>query len=303
MKRRAALRALGSLVSSTGVVIAPLLKHPKLLDTLLTILKTEQASDMKYLVIKVFGILGALDPETQRQNQLRHQKKRKAMNQSLANLEKIQREDKTKAKARTDGPTDETKPSAKPPGVNLNPAAQPEPPANDLQVQAVVDNTGDDGAHHNVTEQLGTSATENGLTALLLGQGGSLGAPSALLLGGTAGLTVDDYYPACAVKALLRIVRDSSLATHHQNAVQVRHSLFLSITFYYFLLLSIPFYSFLFLFIPPSSRYFSLTFWSLLMFTGDNEFVEVFGPAVCDFSAGNHAVASSPPQGSRASLS
>jgi phosphatidylinositol kinase/protein kinase (PI-3 family) len=66
MKRRAALRTLGHLVQSTGFVITPILKYSRLLDSLSSILKTEQSPDMKHLVIRALGILGALDPETQR---------------------------------------------------------------------------------------------------------------------------------------------------------------------------------------------------------------------------------------------
>lgn len=61
-KREVALRTLGQLASSTGYVIEPLIKHPKLLDILLGEIITEQIPAIRTEVLKVLGILGALDP-------------------------------------------------------------------------------------------------------------------------------------------------------------------------------------------------------------------------------------------------
>jgi FKBP12-rapamycin complex-associated protein len=61
-KRGAALKTLGQLASNTGYVIEPYTKYPGLLDTLMTILKTEQSAYIRKETIKVIGILGALDP-------------------------------------------------------------------------------------------------------------------------------------------------------------------------------------------------------------------------------------------------
>ena len=61
-KRDAALVTLGLVCASTGYVIDPLIDYPQLINLLGKILKTEQRSSIRREVIKVFGILGALDP-------------------------------------------------------------------------------------------------------------------------------------------------------------------------------------------------------------------------------------------------
>lgn len=61
-KRDAALRTLGQLASHSGYVIDPYLDHPSLLGLLIGLLKTEPAQHTRREVIRVMGILGALDP-------------------------------------------------------------------------------------------------------------------------------------------------------------------------------------------------------------------------------------------------
>ena len=61
-KRDAALHTLGQLCSSTGYVIAPVVEYPQLLQILSRILRTESGQAVRREVIKVLGILGALDP-------------------------------------------------------------------------------------------------------------------------------------------------------------------------------------------------------------------------------------------------
>lgn len=61
-KRESALRALGMLVTNTGAVIEPYLTYPNLLGILLGILKMEQSVLIRREVVKVIGILGAIDP-------------------------------------------------------------------------------------------------------------------------------------------------------------------------------------------------------------------------------------------------
>lgn len=62
VKRDAALHTLGQICSSTGYVITPLVDHPQLLPVLSRILRTELSQSVRREVIKVLGILGALDP-------------------------------------------------------------------------------------------------------------------------------------------------------------------------------------------------------------------------------------------------
>lgn len=62
IKRDAALHTLGQVCSSTGYVISPLIDYPQLLPLLGRILKTESNQVVRREVVKVLGILGALDP-------------------------------------------------------------------------------------------------------------------------------------------------------------------------------------------------------------------------------------------------
>jgi FKBP12-rapamycin complex-associated protein len=61
-KRDAALHALGQVCSSAGYVIQPLVEYPQLLQIFGRILKSESNSSVRREVIKVLGIIGALDP-------------------------------------------------------------------------------------------------------------------------------------------------------------------------------------------------------------------------------------------------
>ena len=62
VKRDAALHTLGQVCSSTGYVVMPLIDHPQLLQLLGRILRTEITQAVRREVVKVLGILGALDP-------------------------------------------------------------------------------------------------------------------------------------------------------------------------------------------------------------------------------------------------
>lgn len=66
VKRDAALHTLGQICSNTGYVIAPLIEYPTLLATLSKILRTELSQTVRREIIKVLGILGALDPYRRR---------------------------------------------------------------------------------------------------------------------------------------------------------------------------------------------------------------------------------------------
>ncbi|XP_071144772.1 serine/threonine-protein kinase mTOR-like isoform X1 [Mytilus edulis] len=67
-KREVALWTLGQLVESTGYVTEPYRKYPSLLDILLAFLKTEQSPGIRREVIRVLGLLGALDPHKHKMN-------------------------------------------------------------------------------------------------------------------------------------------------------------------------------------------------------------------------------------------
>ncbi|KAK0217827.1 phosphatidylinositol 3-kinase [Armillaria fumosa] len=62
IERDAALHTLGQVCSSTGYVIDPLVDYPQLLPLLGKILKSESSQAVRREVVKVLGILGAVDP-------------------------------------------------------------------------------------------------------------------------------------------------------------------------------------------------------------------------------------------------
>jgi serine/threonine-protein kinase mTOR len=61
-KRRVATRTLALLVQRTGTVIEPYQRYPDLLRMLLKGLQTEQSVDIRLELLKVLGVLGAIDP-------------------------------------------------------------------------------------------------------------------------------------------------------------------------------------------------------------------------------------------------
>ncbi|TRM60259.1 armadillo-type protein [Schizophyllum amplum] len=62
LRRDAALHTLGQICTSTGYVISPLVDHPQLLHILARILKTESSQTVRREVVKVLGIIGAMNP-------------------------------------------------------------------------------------------------------------------------------------------------------------------------------------------------------------------------------------------------
>ncbi|KAL1564547.1 non-specific serine/threonine protein kinase [Salvia divinorum] len=70
MKREVAVTTLGQVVQSTGYVIIPYNEYPQLLGLLLKLLNGELAWSTRREVLKVLGIMGALDPHAHKRNQL-----------------------------------------------------------------------------------------------------------------------------------------------------------------------------------------------------------------------------------------
>lgn len=70
-KREVAVATLGQVVQSTGYVIAPYNAYPQLLGLLLKLLNGELAWTTRREVLKVLGIMGALDPHVHKRNQQR----------------------------------------------------------------------------------------------------------------------------------------------------------------------------------------------------------------------------------------
>jgi len=61
-KRDAVLVTLGQVCSNTAHIIDPLLEHPELYPIFMRLLKTGTPPETKREVLRVMGILGALDP-------------------------------------------------------------------------------------------------------------------------------------------------------------------------------------------------------------------------------------------------
>ncbi|KAK8706592.1 hypothetical protein V6N13_050150 [Hibiscus sabdariffa] len=68
-KREVAVATLGQVVQSTGYVIAPYNEYPQLLGLLLKLLNGELMWSTRREVLKVLGIMGALDPHAHKRNQ------------------------------------------------------------------------------------------------------------------------------------------------------------------------------------------------------------------------------------------
>ena len=58
---------MSGLCQSTAYVVDPYREHPELLDVLLKLIKTELNMNMRRLIIRTLGIIGALDPYTYNQ--------------------------------------------------------------------------------------------------------------------------------------------------------------------------------------------------------------------------------------------
>ncbi|KAK1259623.1 Serine/threonine-protein kinase TOR [Acorus gramineus] len=71
IKREVAVSTLGQVVQSTGYVILPYNEYPPLLGLLLKLLNGELAWSTRREVLKVLGIMGALDPHVHKRNQQR----------------------------------------------------------------------------------------------------------------------------------------------------------------------------------------------------------------------------------------
>ena len=73
-QKEAAVRVLGQITRSTGYVIQPYADFPTLMATLFTVLEEASTRSLRMECIKVFGILGALDPYQEKVNRLANQR-------------------------------------------------------------------------------------------------------------------------------------------------------------------------------------------------------------------------------------
>ncbi len=99
IERQVLLRALGQLIRTTGCVIQPYTDYPELLPTILHVLSTEHKKGARREVIKVLGILGALDPYQHKINQakLRHAKESEMRKEQKTSNPRIVLDTKTAA--------------------------------------------------------------------------------------------------------------------------------------------------------------------------------------------------------------
>ena len=67
-KRQVALHTLGQLAANCAFVIEPFVRYPRLLDILLGLVKAETQPAIRLEVLRVLGILGALDPYRHKQS-------------------------------------------------------------------------------------------------------------------------------------------------------------------------------------------------------------------------------------------
>jgi FKBP12-rapamycin complex-associated protein len=149
-KREVALWVLSQIVGNTGYVVEPYSKYPNLLEVLLNILKTEQQPSARREVIRVLGLLGALDPYKHKMN------------------------------------------------VTIGPLLGAEPPVSQGSEWKAKD------------EPTGDSTSE--------------------MLVSMAGSSLDDFYPAVAISALMRILKDPNLANHHTMVIQAVTLIFKSLS-------------------------------------------------------------------------
>lgn len=148
-KREVALWTFGQLVENTGFVIEPYYQYPNLLDILFNFLKSEQTPGIRREVIRVLGLLGALDPHKHKVRKGRSHRNTMGM------------------------------PISKPMDKNSK----------------------------------ATSTTDTASELLVQMSGNSL----------------DDFYPAIAISALMRILKDQSLSQHHIMAIQALGFIFKSL--------------------------------------------------------------------------
>jgi FKBP12-rapamycin complex-associated protein len=155
-KRLAAVKCLGQICQSAGAVMLPYGDFPQLLALLLRLLHEGTSPGSRREVMKVLGIIGALDPHMHKLNTA-----------SLSGEGKLELE-----------------------GVR--------PLRHNAPVAAV-------GGSF-VAGTLGAGGTAEDVAADLL--------PSAGLV-----TSSEDYYPTVAINALMRVLRDPSLASQHQNVI------------------------------------------------------------------------------------
>jgi FKBP12-rapamycin complex-associated protein len=74
-KREVALNTLIAIIDNTGFVVKPYFFYPELLDIIRKLVQSEQVQNVRKLVFKLIGTLGAVDPYLMSQIQAYHKQK------------------------------------------------------------------------------------------------------------------------------------------------------------------------------------------------------------------------------------
>ena len=92
-KREYALTTLGHLAKSTGYVIDPFIIYPHLLDILLNAIQTEQLPSIRREVLRVIGIIGAIDPYKHKITQLKRRPDKRSGSSEQSVLQLVDEDD------------------------------------------------------------------------------------------------------------------------------------------------------------------------------------------------------------------
>lgn len=216
-KREAALHTLGQLASNSGYVIDPYLEYPELLDLLQHIIRAEpQRGPLRQETIKLMGILGALDPYRHQvhisqdddiwQNHSRGVKSAVGNGSPLNAIKKsdAQPPHQRKSESSLNLVMKPYKKSRDKSQKNYNNQAQSlEQNANTRNKQQVEERAPDAKRRVESNRMTDISLMMTGLT------------PSN-----------KEYYPTVVINALLNILKDTSLVSHHAAVIEAIMNIF-----------------------------------------------------------------------------
>eukprot|EP00727_Mastigamoeba_balamuthi_P000853 m51a1_g10765 putative protein atypical group (2524) ;mRNA; r:20614-29506 len=211
-KREIALRTLGQLIRSTGAIDKAVREYPELLDLVVGELATERSGSIRTELLKVLGILGAVDPY----------KHKLALSMPKPPLDPSAAASAAAAAAAGTGTG-----TGGPPGAAGAAAAAAGDGAagvsaggkRDVGGSMVGGVAGPTGAG---TMSLGPDVGVVGAGGGIVGVAGPLG--GGVVVDGTLALPAvssssEEYNPTIVIAALLRMLRDTNLSVHHKMAV------------------------------------------------------------------------------------
>uniref|UniRef100_A0A7R9YR22 Serine/threonine-protein kinase TOR n=1 Tax=Chlamydomonas euryale TaxID=1486919 RepID=A0A7R9YR22_9CHLO len=183
--RLVAVRTLGQIVKSTGTVMTPYLEFPQLLSLLLKMLHGGTPST-RHEIMKVLGVVGALDPHTHKINQA-----------SLSGEGKLEKEGVRPMRLNN----------------NLGGVAVVQGTARGVGAAFGLDDTGGTGGLPPPTGRPhGRGTGDDGVGDLF---------PTSGLMSSS-----DEYFPTVAINALVRLLRDPALTSQHSAVIEALMSIF-----------------------------------------------------------------------------